>query len=344
MSNYWNDKRVVILGGAALIGSHLAEKLVALGVKQLRIVDDLSSGKLENIQSLIDNGTEFLNRDLREWNQASESVYKSDVVFHLACAHGGRGFVGGGHEIELWDNLSLDSKIFRVCGEWHVEKVFFMSSACVYPTLLQNDITQNLYLSEDLVDYDNIQQADGPYGMAKLMAEHTLRAYVKKGLFDGVIGRGFTVYGPRLKENHFMGALISKILLKTEPYEMWGNGEQKRNWGFVDDICDGILLSIEKSGNGEPFNLGVENVYTPNMAAEIAFNIMNWHPQKIKYLLDKPVGPVNRIANCQKAKTILGWEPKTSLEDGLQRTIEWYLSTHNIEDVRGNFEKSLTER
>lgn len=342
--SWWSGKRVVLLGGASLIGSHLAKALINLPIAFLRIVDDQSSGSLENLHYLgIDtkNDVEFRTRDLRVYEFAYQAVKGTDVVFHLAAQHGGRGYVAG-HKVELYDNLSLDSTIFRACSVANVKKVVFSSSACAYPIELQQDANELLYLREELIDYNRLLPADGAYGTEKLIGEAMLDAYVERGDFKGVSTRSFTVYGPLMKENHAIAALIAKVLLRQEPYTIWGSGEQIRNFTFVEDNVRGALLAAECVDRGA-VNIGVEDRITPNYVAELLFQIMGWHPVRIEHLLDKPVGPLNRVADAFKLKE-LGWKPRYSLEAGLRKTIEWYLSTHTEEEIRENFERKLTER
>ena len=340
--NFWKGKNVTLLGGASLIGTHLAKALVGLPIAGLRIVDDLSSGKFSNIQPLLDaHDIEFKMYDLRNTDDTFRSVYRSDIVFHLAAQHGGRGYVAG-HKVELYDNLALDTTIFRACSEAQVEKVIFSSSACDYPIHMQNDTKELLYLSEDMVDYDNFEQADGAYGTEKLIGEALLDAYVERGDFKGCSTRSFTVYGELMKENHAIAALIAKTMIRQDPFEVWGDGFQVRNWTYVEDNVAGALLAAEHVDRGA-INIGVEDRLTPRMACLLIWEYMGWRPDNVDYYPDKPVGPRNRVADASKLR-ILGWKPKYSFEKGLHRTIDWYLHTHTVEDVLKDFERKLTER
>lgn len=346
MSDYWHDKRVVLLGGAALIGSHLAKALLALPIASLKVVDDMSSGALDNLQYLgMDTVYDVKTYvcDLRVPQCAEDAVRRSDVVFHLAAQHGGRGYVENpNHRIALYDNAALDATIFRACAKMGVGKVVYSSSACAYPINLQKDTSEILYLKEDMIDYNDWREADGEYGNQKLYGERMLDAYVSAGEFKGVSTRSFTVYGPLMKENHAIAALIAKVMIKQNPIEVWGNGSQIRNWTYVTDNVSGALLAAEHIDRGAA-NIGVEARLTPIYAVNKICDIMEWWPDSVLYQREKPTGPVNRVADASKLKA-LGWTPKYTFEEGLRKTINWYLSTHTAEEVRKDFERKLTER
>jgi nucleoside-diphosphate-sugar epimerase len=343
-ANFWSGKRVVLLGGASLIGAHLAKALIHLPISSLKVVDDLSSGRLDNLHYLgIDtvNDVDFRVKDLRNYDDTLRSVLRSDVVFHLAAQHGGRGYVAG-HTVELYDNLDLDMTIFRACSNAAVEKVVFSSSACAYPIELQQNTDELLYLKEDMIDYNRHLPADGAYGTEKLIGEAALDSYVERGDFKGVSTRSFTVYGPLMKENHAIAALIAKTMLRPEVFNVWGDGKQVRNWTQVEDNVAGALLAAEHIDRGA-VNVGVEDRLTPMDACKIIWECMRYKPTGLRFELDKPVGPKNRVADATKLKS-LGWKPRYSFESGLQKTIDWYLKTHTVEEVRQDFERKLTER
>lgn len=342
MSNFWFDKSTVLLGGASLIGTHLAEVLIKKGVKNMRIVDDFSAGKFSNVSHLMDeHDVEVRREDLREYSEAYKAVQGADIVFHLAAQHGGRGYVAT-HDVELYDNLSLDTTIFRACAVAGVQKVIFSSSACAYPIDLQTMSSDLVYLSEDTIDYKNMRQADGAYGTEKLVGEQILDAYIEKGYFKGCSTRSFTVYGKYMGESHAIAALIARTMVKQNPFEIWGDGLQIRNWTHVEDNVQGALLAAEHLDRGA-VNIGIEERLTPNDAVEIIWDYMGWHPNEVHYLNDKPVGPRNRVADASKLKS-LGWKPKYTFEEGLRRTIDWYVSTHDADELRKDLERRLTER
>ncbi len=336
----WKTRKVLVTGGASFIGSHLVDALVKRGAK-VRVADDLSSGRLGNIQGHIDAGEiEFIQVDLREPGAADSAVNGSNVVFHLAADHGGRGYVDL-HQAACSTNLMLDGLIFSACYKARVEKVVYASSGCVYPNHLQTDPNEILYLTEDMVGppYD----ADNLYGWAKLMAEMTLRAYYQDWGMKSACCRYFTVYGPRGVENHAVIAMIARAFVGQDPFVVWGTGEQIRNWTYVTDIVEGTILAAEKVDDGAGINLGtMERIKVIDAAREV----LRYTGRQARLEPDpsKPTGPYNRVADNNLAKQRLGWEPEVMFHDGLHRTIDWYFRTHKAPDVTHSLDLMLTER
>ncbi|MGC8947341.1 MAG: SDR family NAD(P)-dependent oxidoreductase [Anaerolineae bacterium] len=336
----WKNTSVLVTGGASFIGSHLTDALIARGAK-VRIVDDLSSGRLENIQEHLASGrVEFIQADLREPGITRAAMKDIQVVFHLAADHGGRGYVDL-HQAGPASNLFLDGLVFWEARRAGVEKVVFASSGCVYPNFLQSDPDKEIYLTEDLVKppYD----ADNMYGWAKLMAELTLRAYHREYGMKTASCRYFTVYGPRGVENHAVIAMIAKAFIGQNPFEVWGDGTQVRNWTYIDDIVRGTILAAEKIDDGTAVNLGTMERVRVIDAVQMVLEYTG-HKAEILFRPDMPVGPLNRVADNSLAKKLLGWEPQVPFREGLKRTIDWYFATKDREQVRRILGRMLTER
>lgn len=338
MSNYFDGKRVTVTGGAALIGSHLTEALLERGADVV-VADDMSAGKLENVP----DGVTVLQYDLRDYSDALDAVVDADVVFHLACQHGGRGYVDT-HPVESYDNMALDATVFRACANTGktTKRVVFASSACAYPVDLQNSDDSRPLVESD-IDYKHPRNPDGAYGWSKLAGELTLNAYTVAGDINGISARQFTVYGPRMGETHAICALIAKTFIKQEPFEIWGTGEQLRNWTYVEDTVNGLMLLAENTHLHNAHNLGVEQRYTVHQACEIIWKIMGWKPKEIIHRTMKLTGPYNRIADASKIRK-LGWKPSVSLEQGIENTIRWYTDENDVETVKRELEHRLTER
>ena len=336
----WRHCRVLVTGGASFIGSHLADALVERGAA-VRIVDDLSSGKLENVHEHVDGRrVEFTQADLREQDATKQVVQDMSVVFHLAADHGGRGYVDL-HQATCAQNLMLDGNVFRACHEAGVDRVIYASSGCVYPNFLQTDPSEILYLIEDKAGppYD----ADNMYGWAKLMGEMTLRAYYQDWGMKSASCRYFTVYGNRGHENHAVIAMIARAFIKQDPFVVWGIGEQIRNWTHVSDIVRGTILAAEKIEDGTAVNIGTTE---RTRVIDAVKEVMRYtgHDARIELHPEMPTGPMNRVADNFLAKELLGWEPEVKFMDGLHETIDWYFSTKDVEQIRATLEHRLTER
>ena len=182
--------------------------------------------------------------------------------------------------------------------------------------------------------------ADNMYGWAKLMGELTLGAYYKDWGLKSASCRYFTGYGPHGVQNHAVIAMIARAFVKQDQFAVWGNGEQIRNWTYIEDIVRGTILAAEKIDDGTAVNLGtMERIKVINAAREVPRYMghnatMELHPEM-------PTGPLNRVADNSLAKKLLGWESEVMLMDGLHRTIDWYVPGKSQERVSASSELML---
>jgi UDP-glucose 4-epimerase len=341
----WKNKRVLVTGGASFISSHLVDELVALGAK-VRVADDLSSGKLENLNQSI-TSIEFFKGDLRDRDFTRQVMAGNEVVFHLAACHGGRGFIDT-HPADCATNLVLDGVVFDEALRAKVDRICFASSACVYPTHLQvAPVNGNtVYLQEEWANpfKAGCAAADGEYGWAKLMGEMALHAYWKQYGLKSVSCRLFTAYGERENETHAVIALIAKAFIKMDPYEIWGDGQQDRNFTYVGDIVAGMIRAAENIQDSSAVNIGTAEHIKIIDAARMIFSETGFTPKSIAFDTSKPVGVFSRAADLKRTRELLGWEPQTSFKEGLRRTIEWYYRERNLDDVASKLGVLLTER
>ena len=328
--NFWNETNVLVTGGASFIGSHLVDRLVSLGA-HVSVADDLSTGKMDNLEQS-KYSIKFIKTDF-EYNSKSEARNISkdnEIVFHLAADHGGSGYISS-HPADVCSSFAVDHHVFEACSDTNVEKVIFASSACVYPTDLQKDIGSDYKLKEtdsNTSNLDSYLSADIEYGWAKLMSEVQMNAFNKQFGLKGCPVRFVTAYGPRENETHAIIAFIYKAIERMDPYEIWGNGQQERDFTYVEDIVDGTVLCAEKISDMTPINLGTGVRYKMIDVAQMIFKILEWTPEKISFDTSKPTGAVSRALDNSLAKELLGWEPRFSLLEGLKKTVEWYDKNH----------------
>jgi nucleoside-diphosphate-sugar epimerase len=171
----------------------------------------------------------------------------------------------------------------------------------------------------------------------------TLRAYSRDFGLKSASCRFFTVYGERGVENHAVIAMIARAFVRQDPFEVWGDGTQIRNWTYVGDIVSGMALAAERIDDGTAVNLGTEE---RTRVIDAVHEVLRYTGQQagIKFLPHMPTGPLNRVASNRLAKELLGWEPRMKFMDGLHRTIDWYFASRERAAVSGYLEEMLTER
>lgn len=336
----WHGRPVLVTGGASFIGSHLVEDLVEAGA-DVRVADDFSSGAVDNLARVRDE-VEVREGDLKRKSFAEDATAGVETVFHLAADHGGRGYIAE-HPANCASNMALDNVVFEAAARNGVERVTFASSACTYPTDLQDEQRR---LREDMVDFDAREgtHADEMYGWAKLMGERSLQAYREQYGIDASVVRIFTAYGPRENETHAVLALVAKAYARQDPFEIWGDGYQTRNFTYVEDVTEVLRRSAETVTDGTPVNAGVPDYISIREVADEVFDALGWRPDEIEYRTDKPVGVRHRAADTTRAEELLDWEPSRSLREGIERTVDWYADERDREYVTENLEALLHER
>jgi len=331
-SEKWVDKNVIVTGGASFIGSHLVDNLVNAGAN-VTVVDNLSSGSIDNLAKSRDK-INLIRKDLEHVakNEVKQIFRNQNIIFHLAAIHGGRGYIQK-HPADVCSNLSIDHHVFEGASQNNVDNIVFASTACVYPDDLQSRVGSDYKLKEsdsnpkELAGY---MSADIEYGWGKLMSEIQINAFIKQYALKGCPVRLVTAYGPRENETHAIVALISKAVQRLDPYPIWGDGKQERDFTYVEDIVDGMMAASQSIFDGTPVNLGTGRRYKINDVVNTIFDILDWRPRRLKYERSMPVGPLSRALDIRRAKDLLNWQPRFSLEEGLRRTIEWYIGDNRV--------------
>lgn len=324
----WTRIRCLVTGGAGFIGSHLLNKLVEKKA-EVRVVDDLSRGKMDNLKKCL-NQVEFIHEDLEDASVALKCVEDVDFCFHLAAVVGGIEFMKS-YPAKMCKNIRINYNIIEACRRSDVERMLYVSSACVYPIALQKDASKAPLKEEDALKYG--ADPDGYYGWSKLLGEIQCRAYHEEYGMNIAVVRPFNPYGPNEsfdpKDSHVIPALIRKAAHKETPFVIWGSGKQERAFTYVSDLVEGMLLAIEKSVSASPINLGTDEVISIKDLAELILKLTD-HDVPINYDRPKPVGVISRKADISEAKRILGWRQKIDLETGLKKTINWYLKQQSV--------------
>ena len=312
--------KIAVTGGAGFIGSNLVRKLLDIG-HDVVIIDNFSRGTELNLQDLgID--TEIRYVDLRDSKLVLKSIKGAEVVFHLAARVGSINYLHGNKKNELetlQSNLIIDANVFRACLENGVKKLIYASSVAVYP-IEDQDKSETTFAEKSLTHYN----PEGGYGWAKLMGEIQL-AWIED--LDIGIARIFNIYGENSAmgpSSHVVTSLIRKaIFYPREKYVVWGNGQQTRDFLYVGDCVEALIKMLGKAAK-ELFivNIGSDKAVKISTLAEKIAGISGKN-MEIIYDSGQPSGPFSRTSDNKQAKALLNWEPKVSLDEGLQRTYRW---------------------
>jgi UDP-glucose 4-epimerase len=340
----YKDRTVLVTGGASFIGSHLVDRLLEAGA-DVSIIDDFSSGRRENVLSLPED--RIVEIDLANRELTLERFPECEYVFHLAAVHGGRGFIDTFPD-QVLVNLAIDNNVLTAAARAGGRHVINASSACVYPTTLQADASSRHLLAESEAGFLIPGQAfaDGAYGWAKLMGEYQAWQFALQSRFRATSARIFTAYGERENESHAAIALIAKALLRVDPYPIWGDGTQTRNFTYVADTVRGMLLLGTRSDE-EPFravNVGSSQHHTVKEFIDTVFLQLDWTPSDLELQTWRPVGVASRASDNTLLRGLFDWEPETPLSDGIGRTLAWYAGRTDRPSTAEELEELLLAR
>jgi UDP-glucose 4-epimerase len=303
--------KVLVTGGAGFIGSHVVDCLVKENCA-VRVLDDLSSGRLGNIQEhLTSDKVEFVKGDVRDALVVRKSLEGIDAVVHLAALIS----VPGSFEnpILTFDvNLFGTLNLLRSCVQKRIGKFVFVSSCAVYgdPKILP--VNENVKVNPI-----------SPYAESKLVGERYCLGFSERELLKLVVLRFFNVYGPRQGLNEYSGVITQFIdrLKQGKPLLVYGDGSQTRDFVNVKDIANAVLASLKTGVSNDVFNVGSGKSTSINELAKTVSELVDKNLD-IHYE-DPRTGDIKHsYADISKAKKFLGYEPKFSLSDGLRELVE----------------------
>lgn len=298
------DKRVLVTGAHGFLGRYVVKALEAHGV-----ADILTPGS-EDV-------------DLRERSQISAMfrVYRPDVVIHLAARVGGIGANMKTPGTFFYDNAIMGIELMEQARKFKVEKYVQIGTTCSYPKFARTPFDE----TEMWIGYP--EETNAAYGIAKRALITMAQAYWQQYDFNAITVIPTNLYGPGdnfdLETSHVIPAIIRKMV--SDPYgdiELWGTGDATRDFLYVEDAAEGIVMATERYESDMPVNLGSgEEVSIFSTAFEI--NRLTAFQGDITWNSRKPDGQPRRLLDISTARNF-GWKPTTTLDKGLKKTIEWY--------------------
>jgi GDP-L-fucose synthase len=308
MSYDLRNKKILVTGGAGFLGSSLVQKLRGRGVSK------------ENVRI-----PRSKDMDLRRWENCVKVVKDVDIVIHLAARVGGIGYNQAYPATLFYDNAVMGIQMMEAARQEIVEKFVALGTVCAYPKL-----TRVPFKEEDLwAGYP--EETNAPYGLAKKMLLVQSQTYRRQYGFNVIFLLPVNLYGPGdnfdLDSSHVIPALIRKFIEAVrdnrEEVEVWGTGEVSREFLYVDDAAEAIVLATERYNKPDPVNIGAGFEIAIKDLVKLITEFTGFKGE-IRWDATKPDGQPRRRLDVSKAKNEFGFEAKVDFREGLKRTIEWY--------------------
>jgi GDP-L-fucose synthase len=306
--NYWTNKRVAVTGGAGFLGSFVTEKLRQRGAAEVFIpkIEEYDFVQLKDILRML-------------------AEAQPDLIIHLAALAGGIGANRARPAEFYYINMMMGVQLMHEAWKARVEKFLALGTICAYPKF-----TPIPFKEENLWD-GYPEETNAPYGLAKKMLLVQAQAYREQYGFNAIYLLPVNLYGPRdnfnLETSHVIPALIRKCLEAQargdKQVVLWGDGSPTREFLFVEDAAEGILLAAEHYNGSEPVNLGSAMEISIKDLAELISRLTGFEGELV-WDTTKPNGQPRRVLDTSRAEQYFGFRAQVPFEEGLRRTIAWY--------------------
>lgn len=308
-NTFWSKKRICITGGAGFLGHHLVENIKKRGAKEIFIptIEAYDLVQQKDIIRMLDDS-------------------RPDVIIHLAAHVGGIG-ANREHPAEFfYDNLMMGVQLIHESWKRGVEKFVAIGTVCAYPKFTP------VPFREDDIWNGYPEETNAPYGLAKKMLLVQSQSYRQQYGFNSLFLIPVNLYGPRdnfrPESSHVIPALIKKCVEakenRAEEVVIWGDGSPTREFIYVDDAAEGIASATELYNGSEPVNIGSGNEISIKDLAQLIARLTGFEGQLI-FDTTKPNGQPRRGLDVSRAEKLFGFRAKMGFEEGLRRTIDWYL-------------------
>jgi GDP-L-fucose synthase len=317
---FWSNKRVIVTGGAGFLGAFLVEKLKQRGA------GEVIAPRIEDYDLVDINATRRLFDNIAGYAQLSKLPSQPEtIVIHLAALAGGIGANRARPADFFYINLMMGVQLMHEAWKRGVDKFVAIGTICAYPNFTP------LPFKEENLWNGYPEETNAPYGLAKKMLLVQAQAYREQYGFNAIYLLPVNLYGPRdnfnLETSHVIPALIRKCVEARDhnqsQVELWGDGSPTREFLYVEDAAEGILLAAERYNGSEPVNLGSGNEIDIKGLANLITRLTGFQGELV-WDASKPNGQPRRALDVSRAEQFFGFRAQTPFEEGLRRTIEWY--------------------
>jgi UDP-glucose 4-epimerase len=307
--------KLLVTGGAGFIGSHLVEELVAVG-HDVCVLDNFTTGNIRNLSGLLSSkNLKIIRADVRRIpGSLIRRLRRTDGVCHLAAVTKIQESIK--NPILTSDiNLMGTLRVLETARRLKAKRVVFASSAAVYGVIKRFPVTEHAKVAPI-----------SPYGASKAASELYCRAFEENHGIEAVSLRYFNVYGPRQISSHYSGviSIFARRILQRQPLTIFGDGSQTRDFVYVKDVVDATIRALKGTFQSRMFNIGSGTETTIGNLAETMQGLVGRRPG-VRFLPARSGDPHRGVADITKAHRELGFNPRTSLKNGLSATVEWWM-------------------
>ncbi len=323
MFKMFEDKEILVAGGAGFIGTNSMKRFLALGA------DNIRATVHKKEPTILHERIEYMKCDLTKKEDCQRAVKDIDYVFMAAANTSGAAVMQKTPLVHVTPNVLMNTLMLEASYEAKVEKFLYFSTNAVYP------VTDYPVKEEEMMKGDLFEKYFC-VGWMKRFTEILCEMYASKikNPMKVVVVRPANIYGPyddfEWETSHVIPALIRKVVERHKPIEVWGNGNDMKDFIYVEDLVQGVLLAMERIETFDPVNIATGIPCTIKEVLNAILIADNYQDAKIVFNSSKPTMIPKRLIDTSKAKKLLGFKAKTSLAEGIKKTVDWYKKTYSL--------------